>query len=119
MTCAGCGHANPEAARFCNACGAPLAPRCAACGVDNPPAARFCNACGAALATTPTERAEVRKVISIVFADLMGSTALHERLDPESVNRVMDAYYRAVRGPVEGHGGTVVQLLGDGVLCAF
>src|SRR5262249_25472284 len=54
-----------------------------------------------------------------VFADLMGSTALHERLDPESVSRVMDRYYRAVRVPVEAHGGTVVQLLGDGVMCAF
>jgi class 3 adenylate cyclase len=49
----------------------------------------------------------------------MGSTALQERLDPESVNRVMDAYYQAVRGPVEAAGGTVVQLLGDGVFCAF
>ncbi len=60
-----------------------------------------------------------RKIISILFADLMGSTALQEGLDPESVNRVMDAYYQAVRGPVEAAGGTVVQLLGDGVMCAF
>jgi class 3 adenylate cyclase/tetratricopeptide (TPR) repeat protein/ketosteroid isomerase-like protein len=71
----------------------------------------------------PTHRAvgqiETRKVVTILFADLMGSTALQERLDPESVNRVMDAYYQAVRGPVEAAGGTVVQLLGDGVLCAF
>lgn len=62
---------------------------------------------------------ETRKVISVIFADLMGSTSLQERLDPESVNRVMDAYYQAVRGPVEAGGGTVVQLMGDGVLCAF
>jgi class 3 adenylate cyclase len=54
-----------------------------------------------------------------VFADLIGSTSLHERLDPESVTRVMDRYYKTVRGPVEAHGGTVVQLLGDGVMCAF
>ncbi len=66
-----------------------------------------------------TGQVETRKVISIIFADLMGSTALQERLDPESVNRVMDAYYQAVRDPVEAAGGTVVQLLGDGVLCAF
>ena len=63
--------------------------------------------------------AEVRKVVTIVFADLIGSTALHERLDPESVSRLMDRYYRALREPVEAHGGTVVQLLGDGVMCAF
>jgi class 3 adenylate cyclase len=65
------------------------------------------------------DAAEVRKVVTIVFADLIGSTALHERLDPESVSRLMDRYYRAVRVPVEAHGGTVVQLLGDGVMCAF
>jgi class 3 adenylate cyclase len=65
------------------------------------------------------DTAEVRKVVTIVFADLIGSTALHERLDPESVSRLMDRYYRAVRVPVETHGGTVVQLLGDGVMCAF
>lgn len=67
----------------------------------------------------PNPHTETRKVISIVFADLMGSTGLQEQLDPESVNRVMDAYYDTVRSAVEAAGGTVVQLLGDGVLCAF
>jgi class 3 adenylate cyclase len=57
--------------------------------------------------------------VTIVFADLIGSTALHEGLDPESVSAVMEAYHAAVREPVEAHGGTVVQLLGDGVMCAF
>jgi len=60
-----------------------------------------------------------RKIVTIVFADLIGSTSLGERLDPESVNRVMARYHRAVSVPVEAHGGTVVQLLGDGVMCAF
>lgn len=60
-----------------------------------------------------------RKVVTIVFADLIGSTSLHERLDPESTRRVMDHYYDVVRGPIEAHGGTVAQLLGDGVMCAF
>ena len=54
-----------------------------------------------------------------MFADLIGSTALHERLDPESVRRIMEGYHGSVRAPVEAHGGTVVQLLGDGVMCAF
>src|SRR5262249_15649398 len=52
-------------------------------------------------------------------ADLIGSTALHERLDAESVRGFMDAYYRAMRGAVEAHGGTVTQLLGDGVKAVF
>ena len=91
MTCAGCGSANRADARFCDACGAPLAAR-------RPP------------------DAVARKVVTIVFADLIGSTSLHERLDAESVRRVMDRYYRALRAAVEAHGGTVVQLLGDGVM---
>jgi class 3 adenylate cyclase len=135
MACESCGHESPPANRFCEECGAALARRCGGCGADVPPTAKFCGACGASLAAGPAHRpshgegpgrraravdgAEVRKIVTIVFADLIGSTALHERLDPESVSRVMDRYHRTVRGPVEAHGGTVVQLLGDGVMCAF
>ena len=57
--------------------------------------------------------------MTIVFADLVGSTALHERLDPESARRFMESYYLAMRGAVEGQGGTVTQLLGDGVKAVF
>jgi class 3 adenylate cyclase len=57
--------------------------------------------------------------VTIVFADLVGSTALHERLDAESARRVMERYYEALRAAVEAHGGTVVKLLGDGVMAAF
>lgn len=64
-------------------------------------------------------RAEVRKVVTIIFADLIGSTALHERLDPESVSRLMERYYGAMRAAVDAHGGTVVKLMGDGVMAAF
>ena len=60
-----------------------------------------------------------RKIVTIVFADLVGSTALHERLDPESARRFMESYYGAMRGAVESHGGTVTQLLGDGVKAVF
>ena len=62
---------------------------------------------------------ESRKTVTIVFADLIGSTSLHERLDAESTRRLMDRYYRALRGAVETHGGTVVKLMGDGVMAAF
>src|SRR5262249_11705056 len=123
MTCAKCGRGHGAEARFCGGCGQPLAPRCPQCGKESPPDAGFCEGCGAPLGTVPTpastDDAVARKVVTIVFADLMGSTSLHERLDPESVSRVMDRYHRAVRVPVEAHGGTVVQLLGDGVMCAF
>src|SRR5215470_3584271 len=119
MNCNECGKANRAEARFCGGCGRPLAGRCPQCGADSTPDAQFCDACGASLVARAPEDAGARKVVTIVFADLVGSTALHERLDPESVQRFMDRYYRAVRVPIEAHGGTVVQLLGDGVMCAF
>jgi class 3 adenylate cyclase/ketosteroid isomerase-like protein len=119
MDCAGCGRANRPGAKFCGGCGRPLAPRCPACGNECQPGAQFCDACGAALAVAKTPAAEARKVVTIVFADLIGSTALHERLDAESARRLMDRYHRSMGAVVESHGGTVMQLLGDGVLAGF
>ncbi len=123
MDCASCGTANPPGHRFCGGCGQPLAPRCPVCGTESAPGMKFCGACGASLAGAAAAPATAdtvsRKVVTIVFADLIGSTALQERLDAEAVSRVMDRYHRAVRTPIEAHGGTVVQLLGDGVMCAF
>jgi len=119
VNCASCGRTNRANARFCGGCGASLAPRCPACGAASEPDSRFCDACGAALAAGAADDGVARKVVTILFADLIGSTALHERLDPESVSRLMEGYHRAVRAPVEAHGGSVVQLLGDGVMCAF
>src|SRR5262252_2510715 len=122
MNCLACQHENPPASAFCEECGARLEHQCPSCGSPCAPTAKFCRSCGASLAAgTPatTDDAVARKVVTIVFADLIGSTSLHERLDPESVSRVMERYYGAVRGPIEAHGGTVVNLLGDGVMCAF
>src|SRR5881296_2323500 len=119
MNCSSCGRAHGAGARFCGGCGRPLAPRCPACGAEGKPDAQFCEACGASLVASVSDEAVARKVVTVVFADLIGSTSLHERLDPESVSRLMDRYYQVVREPVEAHGGTVVQLLGDGVMCAF
>jgi class 3 adenylate cyclase/tetratricopeptide (TPR) repeat protein len=122
MSCHLCGHDNPDGNRFCGGCGAALARACPACGHGNPADHRFCGACGALLTAEPAgarREAGSRKVVTIVFADLVGSTALHERLDAESVRHVMDRYYRALRAAVESHRGTVVKLLGDGVMAAF
>jgi class 3 adenylate cyclase len=120
MNCGNCGRANRSGARFCGGCGQPLAPRCPACGNESERDAQFCDACGNSLIARPAAEAAVaRKVVTIVFADLIGSTSLHERLDAESVRHVMDDYYRALRAAVETHGGTVVKLLGDGVMAAF
>src|SRR5262249_34149776 len=132
MACQSCGHENRAANRFCEECGATLARRCGSCGGDVPPAAKFCGTCGASL-VEPVEfvarRAdgsghgadglEARKVVTVVFGDLIGSTALHERLDAESARALMDRYYQALHAVVEAHGGRVVKLLGDGVMAAF
>ena len=119
MSCA-CGHARPERAKFCPECGAAFAPRCASCGAELTPAAKFCAECGADIRSlAPPTPVSARKVVTILFADLAGSTALHERLDPESVNAFMENYYQAMRRAVEAHRGTVVKFLGDGVMAAF
>src|SRR5262245_43910945 len=122
MRCTACGCENREGVRFCEECGATVTRRCDACGSDVPPAAKFCGACGGSLVAHRTHApadAVARKVVTIVFADLIGSTALHERLDAESARGLMDRYYQALLGAVETHGGTVVKLLGDGVMAAF
>jgi class 3 adenylate cyclase len=126
MKCAACNHENREGAKFCEECATPLARLCAGCGAELRPTAKFCDECGAPTAgSTPQPKrpaqtaAGARKVVTIVFADLIGSTALHERVDAESARRLMERYYDALRAAVEEHGGTVVKLLGDGVMAAF
>src|SRR5437870_7196962 len=119
MNCSSCGRAHGAGARFCGGCGRSLALRCRACGAERKPDAQFCEACGASLAADAVDQAAARKVVTIVFADLVGSTALHERLDAESVRRFMDRYYGAMQTAVETHGGTVTQRLGDGVKAVF
>jgi len=91
---------------------------CSTCGAQNPKRARFCLECGAAL----PERAvagEVRKVVTILFSDVAGSTALGERLDPEAVRTVMGRYFSAARKAIEFHGGTVEKFIGDAVMAVF
>lgn len=123
MECAECGTQNREGGRFCLSCGSPLTHRCDACGTELPPGARFCDGCGAAVGEAPVEAAPkvegARKVVTLVFADLAGSTSLQERMDAESVRRVMDRFYDAMRSSVSSHSGTVVKFMGDGLMAAF
>ncbi len=91
---------------------------CATCGRDNPADAGFCNGCGAslALATTPREQ---RKTVTVLFCDVTGSTAMGERLDPESLRQVMRRYFEAARRVIEHHGGSVEKFIGDAVMAVF
>ena len=91
---------------------------CARCGQENPDTARFCNACGAPLAE-PSRPAEERRVVSIVFVDLVGFTARSERLDPEDVRAILTPYYERVRAELERFGGVVEKFIGDAVMGVF
>src|SRR5215831_11847188 len=82
-------------------------PTCRACGQDNPEVARFCFACGAPLAVEPPHREE-RRIVSVVFVDLVGFTSRSEQLDPEDVRAILTPYHGTVRDELETFGGVAV-----------
>src|SRR5437763_14698220 len=91
---------------------------CPNCGFENSEQARFCGGCAATLQAAEPAR-ESRKTVSIVFCDVTGSTALGEKLDPESLRHVMARYFEAMRAAIERHGGTVEKFIGDAVMAVF
>jgi class 3 adenylate cyclase len=93
-------------------------PTCPSCGRESAEGFAFCPHCGSPLQAAPP-RAETRKTVTVVFCDVTGSTALGERLDPESLRKVMGRYFNAARGCVERHGGTVEKFIGDAVMAVF
>lgn len=90
---------------------------CLTCSEENPDRARFCLACGEALPVEPA--GESRRMVSMVFSDVVGSTELGERLDPESLRRVMARYFGEAKRIVERHGGTVEKFVGDAIMAIF
>src|SRR6266700_5539624 len=89
---------------------------CATCGHENSDAARFCEACAAALGGGSGER---RKVVSVLFCDVVGSTALGELMDPEALRALLARYFDRMREVVERHGGSVEKFIGDAVMAVF
>ena len=137
MRCTGCDADNLASSFFCTDCGASLASRCPVCGADNPPVARFCARCGAALATessgglepgtsdlAPVRHVAVamegeRRQLTVMFCDLVDSTALGEQLDPEELHEVVRAYQLACAEVIGRHDGHIAQYAGDGLVIYF
>jgi class 3 adenylate cyclase len=91
---------------------------CAECGAALPAAARFCPSCSASVERSPTQ-SEERKLATVLFADLVGSTALGGSQDPERTRVLLDRFYDAMAAEIEGAGGTVEKFVGDAVMAAF
>jgi class 3 adenylate cyclase/tetratricopeptide (TPR) repeat protein len=91
---------------------------CSTCGHDNRESARFCDSCGAPLSAEPSTREE-RKVVTVLFADLVGFTSRAELLDPEDVRSLLSPYYARLRAELERFGGTVEKFIGDAVMALF
>jgi class 3 adenylate cyclase len=92
---------------------------CASCGTENPEAARFCNLCGNPLGGAATAGRETRKTVTVLFIDAVSSTALGERMDPESLRAVMTRYFDVMREAIEAHGGAIEKFIGDAVMAIF
>jgi class 3 adenylate cyclase len=130
MHCSACTTDNPEGARFCHHCGAALQPLCTACGAELIPQARFCSHCGAALqsdATPSAASAEAvliqaegeRRHLTVLFCDLVGSTALASNMDPEDWRTAVASYRRKAAEVITRFGGHTAKYLGDGVMAFF
>jgi class 3 adenylate cyclase/tetratricopeptide (TPR) repeat protein len=121
LECPSCGFANRRDALFCGSCGIALGKPCPACGEVAEIGLAYCTACGAELSALPAPRpsAEERKVVTVLFADLVGSTGRAERLDPEDVRRLLDTFHVRLRGELERYGGTVEKYIGDAVMALF
>jgi class 3 adenylate cyclase/tetratricopeptide (TPR) repeat protein len=122
MNCSVCGTDNRPDAKYCGECGSALAPSCATCGTANEPGRKFCYQCGARLdapaASVPAPATE-RRLVSVLFADLVGFTGLSEHRDAEEVRELLSRYFDAARQVIERFGGTVEKFIGDAVMAVW
>jgi predicted ATPase/class 3 adenylate cyclase len=130
MRCESCGTQNPPGQRFCGQCGAALTLICGSCGATNQPSQKYCGACGTPLAAVQGEIAPAagvpraaptteRRLVSVLFADLVGFTALSESRDPEEVRDLLSRYFDASRQIVGRYGGMVEKFIGDAVMAVW
>src|SRR5215472_9269035 len=131
MRCSKCGSDNREGRKFCSSCGVSLTTLCPKCSAPNQPGERFCGECGTALgdaapAAAPAGTAPVaasatgeRRHLTVLFCDLVGSTEIAARLDPEEWRELIAGYHRAAAEAITRYGGHVAKYLGDGVMAYF
>jgi class 3 adenylate cyclase len=130
MLCSSCGAENREGRKFCAACGRSLGLVCGACGTANEPGERFCGECGSPLtaadgpaaAALPAPReapASERRLVSVLFADLVGFTPLSETRDAEEVRELLSRYFESCRRIISLYGGTVEKFIGDAVMAVW
>jgi len=133
MKCPSCGSANQDGSQFCGDCGSPLPQCCRACGRENPGGNNYCGNCGAPLACAavpesslavgalakPAPAGAERRQLTVMFCDLVGSTALASRLDLEDLRELIGGYHKHVETVVGRFDGFVAKYMGDGVLAYF
>jgi class 3 adenylate cyclase/tetratricopeptide (TPR) repeat protein len=126
IICQHCGFENAAGRKFCGGCGTQLALTCASCGAANEPGVRFCGECGSAFvdgspapATRVATAVAERRLVSVLFADLVGFTPLSESRDPEEVRELLSRYFDACRRLIDIYGGTVEKFIGDAVMAVW
>src|SRR4029077_13088812 len=129
-TCTSCGTENKPGRKFCANCGAALSAACPSCGSANEPGDRFCGECGTPLSEVDAEpagaagtirpaRVAERRLVSVLFADLVGFTTLSESRDAEEVRDLLSRYFDTCRRLIELYGGTVEKFIGDAVMAVW
>jgi len=146
VDCPSCGSSNDAGRKFCAACGARLLVACASCGTVNSPGARFCSECGAGLSAAPAPARDERliaasgvdvsrstpgapaanrgsgaerRLVSVLFADLVGFTAIADDRDPEAVRELLTRYFDLCREVIARYGGSVEKFIGDAVMAVW
>ena len=129
MHCASCGTDNRSSAKFCHGCGAPLGLACPTCGAPYGAGHLFCDQCGGRLDASPESPAEVpqtpepptaeRRLVSVLFADLVGFTSASEARDAEETRELLSAYFDTCRQLIERYGGMVEKFIGDAVMAVW
>ena len=129
MICADCGATNESGRKFCLECGSRLSVACPTCGADNPGQAKFCGECGGSLTALADARpisnmpqspeATERKLVTVLFVDLVGFTSYSEAHDAEDVRTMLGRYFDAASDAVQRHGGKVEKFIGDAVMAVW